>query len=249
VLIAQQNVDFTTPTLTNVVLEAGQLIAPINTSVTWQNHFTTNPDVGSSGWGSPQDQVTAGYTLYGQPGPSTSTISKVVDYGASIPSSMITMAVTWSTRAGTVVMTPEIFTSPDNSTWTSLGHVYQAASSTFRYVKYNLVLTTSNGGIAVIQQIYVKLDVKQKTIMNKTLNITDTTGSGTSFNFSDLGITPVDIVGISADAPWTNTSADPITALVNFTDVPNPTSFKLLAWDKSNARVAVNGVTVTIRYI
>jgi hypothetical protein len=243
VLISDQNLNLATATLTNAILENGQIVLPVNTTETWQSHFTTHS------WSTPQDQITAGYPLYAQPGMSTSTVSEVVDYGASIPASMITLTPTWSTLAGTVVMTPEILVSPDNVTYTSLGHVYQAAVNTFRYVKYVLVLTTSGGGLASIAQINTTLDVKQKTIMANTLNITDTTGTGTSFTFASLGISPVDVIGITANAPWTNTSADPITALVNFTGTPNPTSFKLIAWDKTDARVAVNGVTVTIRYI
>lgn len=257
VLIDDQNLVFSSCTLVNAIIEGSDIIIPVNTTITWENHFQSNPDTTLEPWSTPQDQIDDGYTYYTQPGPSTSSIEKIIDYGATIPQSKITMGVTRSELAGTVTFTPEILTSPDNSTYTSLGNVYEAAASSFRYVKYRLVATTSNGGVSTIQQINVKLDVKQKTTIGS-MNVADTTGDGTSVTFSSLGISPVDVVGNPlAEAPYIpspytvygGVDPNPIKALVNFVDVPNPTAFKVLAWDKAGTRVAVNNVTVTVRYI
>ena len=257
VLINNQNLVFSSCTLVNAIIEGSNIIIPVNTTITWENHFQSNPDTTLEPWSTPQDQIDDGYTYYIQPGPSTSSIEKIIDYGATIPQSKITMGVTRSELSGTVTFTPEILTSPDNSTYTSLGNVYEAAASSFRYVKYRLVATTSNGGVATVQQINVKLDVKQKTTIGS-MNVADTTGDGTSVTFSSLGITPVDIVGNPlAEAPYIpspytaygGVDPNPIKALVNFVDVANPTSFKVLAWDKAGTRVAVNNVTISVRYI
>lgn len=250
VLIDDQNLVFADCTLTNAVIENGQIILPINPTITFENHFISNPDTVLDPWSTPQDQINSGYTLYGQPGPSTALIEKIIDYGAVIPSSKLTMSVTRSALAGNVTFTPELLWSLDGAIYTSLGNVYESAVTTFRYVKYRLAAATADGGIASVQQIDVKLDVKQKTFVTNKINVVDTTSDGTQVNFSTIGIVPVDIVGIVADAPYTGSTVnDPIKALVNFVDAANPSSFKVLAWNKSGTRVAVNGVTVTIRYI
>jgi hypothetical protein len=250
VLISSQELDFAGSTLTNAVIENDNVLLPVNLTITWEDHFQANPDTLLEPWASPQDQVDDGLTMFMQPGPSTGTIEDVIDYGATIPQSQLTMSVTREALAGTVTFTPEILISTNNVDWTSLGNVYESMASAFRYVKYRLVATTSDGGVASVSQINVKLDVKQKTFVTNDIDVVDTTGDGTEFLFEDLGIAPADVIGITADAPWTNSGTnDPIKALINFTDAPNPTSFKVLAWNKSGTRVAVNNVTVTIRYI
>ena len=147
VLINNQNLVFSACTLTNAVIEVGQLVLPINNTITWQNHFQVNPDTTLEPWSSPQDQINSGYPIYGQPGPTSALIERVIDCGAIIPSSMLTMNVTRADLAGTVTWTPEILVSSDGSAYTSLGNVYQAAASSFRYVKYRLTASTSNGGL------------------------------------------------------------------------------------------------------
>ncbi len=250
VLISTQNLDFASCTLTNAQLDNSDLLLPFNTTITWENHFQANPDTTLEPWAAPQNQLDSGYPLYAQPGPATALVEKVIDYGAVIPQSQIKIGVTRLALSGTVTFTPEILVSSDGSSYTSLGNLYETAATSFRYVKVRLNAATSDGGLASIQQINVKLDVKQKTYITGSINVTDTTGDGTQANFADLGIAPVDVIGISAAAPWTNNgSNDPITALINFVDAPNPTSFKVLAWNRSGTRVAVNGVVVTIRYI
>lgn len=250
VLIDTQNLVFSECTMVNALVENDQVVLPINTTITFEDHFINNPDTTLEPWASPQDQIDDGYLLYGQPGPASASIERVIDYGALIPSSKLTMSVTRTTLAGNVTFTPELLVSTDDSSYTSLGNVYESAANNFRYAKYRLVATTADGGMASVQQINTKLDVKQKTFVTNTVNVTDTVSDGTEVTFASLGIAPVDITGIVAEAPYTgNATNDPIKALINFVDAANPTSFKVLCWNKSGTRVACNGVTVTIRYI
>ncbi|MBC7964084.1 MAG: hypothetical protein H7Y05_14215 [Steroidobacteraceae bacterium] len=251
VLINDQNLVFSACTLTNAIVENEQILLPVNLTITWDNDFINNPDTTLEPWDTLQDQIDDGYTLYAQPAPATALIERVIDYGALIPNSKLTLGITRLALAGTVTFTPEILVSTDGSAYTSLGAVYEATASSFRYVKYRLSAATSDGGLVSIQQINVKLDVKQKTYVSNNINVTDTTGDGTQVTFASLGITGlVDVVGITAEAPFTNNATnDPIQVRVNLADVPNQTAFKILAWNKPGTRVAVNGVTVSIRYI
>ena len=269
VLIDTQNLVFSECTLVNALVENDQVVLPVNTTITFEDHFINNPDTTLEPWASPQDQVDDGYPLYGQPGPASASIERIIDYGALIPSSKLTMSVTRIQLVGNVVFTPEIFvgvgvtsdrddiksdssivTCDSDIIWVSLGNTYEAAAKNFRFIKYRLVITTDDGGIATIQQINTKLDVKRKTLVTNTINVSDTTGDGTEVSFSSLGIDPIDVVGIVAEAPYTgNATNDPIKALINFTDVANPVGFKVIAWNKSGVRVAVNDVTATITYI
>lgn len=242
VLQDQRDLEWANGTLANALVENGDLLLPVNTTETFQSHFT------SHGWAGPQSQVTAGYDVFIQPGPATASYEEVIDYGATIAAVKVTVTVTRTTEAGTVTFTPTISTSPDGSAWTSLGNVYEAFAQNMRYVKVKLAAATSDGGVARVQQASVKLDVKEKTFAT-TVNVTDTVSDGTAVTFASLGIAPVDVRGITASAPYLGTAADPVTALVNFVDAANPTQFKVLAWDASGVRKAVNGVTVIIRYV
>jgi len=228
--------------------EAPQIVLPVNTTLTWENHFTNNPDTTLEPWSTPQDQIDDSYPVYAQPGTSTSYIEKIIDYGATIPYTKISMSVTRQTLSGTVTVTPEILISTDGISYTSAGNVYETVA-TFRYVKYRLVATTANGGLSTVSQVNVKLDVKQRR-MSTVMNVVDTSSDGTQVNFSTLGITPVDVLSITADAPYTGDPyVDPIQAKVNFVDTAYPTSFKLVAWNKAGTRVAVNNVSVNIVYV
>lgn len=249
VLVSAQTLDLNACTLTNAVVENAQIVLPVNLTITVDNHFISNPDTTLEPWTNPSDQIDDGYPVFIQPGPASAVIEKIIDYGALIPSANITMDVTRTTVAGNVTFTPELSISTDNVSFTGATNVYVASKSNFRYVKYKLTATTSDGGVGAVQQISTKLDVKQKTAVTNTINVVDTVSDGTSITFASLGITPVDVIGIVADAPYTgNATNDPIKALINFVDVANPTAFKVLAWNKSGTRIAVNGVTVTIRY-
>lgn len=249
-----QNLVFAECTVSNGLQEGAFLYLPVNTTLTFEQHFTANPDTTQEPWASPQDQVNDGYLLYGQPGKiSGGTVERIIDYtgvpGEYLPATKVSMNVTRTTLAGTLTVTPEILHSLDGVSYTSLGETYTAYVPQFRFIKYRLTVTTSDGGLLRLEQINVKLDVKQRRYVTS-VNVTDTVSDGTQVTFASLGLSPNDVLGITAEAPYTgNSTNDPIRALVNFQDTVNPTSFKVLAYNKSNARVAVNGVTVTINYI
>lgn len=229
-------------TKTNCFVDAdGALIIPVSTTETFAEHFTNNS------WTTIQDQIDDGYTIYAQPGLASGSWEMTVDYETTL-SSKITLDVTRETLGGTITVTPTISLSDDNVNWTDYADQYVVYGTEFRYVKYLLELETADGGVAKVSRIGARLDVKEFTIA-RTVNVTDTTGDGTQVDFADWGITPIDVLAIVAGSPYLGTSADPVRVAVNFTDAPDPTSFKVLVWDKNLNRITADNVPVTIRYI
>lgn len=244
VLMAMTTVDLSTVTCSSAVYDpqADAIVLPRSTTETWADHF------GSRGWSTIQDQINAGFPLYAQPGNSSGYIEAVVDYGSAL-SCKITVDVTRTTLAGTITVTPKISVSSDNSTWTDYDGYYEVYGSGFRYIKLRLTVTGGDTtALAKISNIAIRLDVKEKSIGTK-CTVSDTTGDGTQFNFSDLGITPIDVISIVAGVPFLNDSSkDPVKVAVNFTDAPYPTYYKLVVWDKNGTRIAANNIPVAIRY-
>lgn len=236
VLRDQRALTWATGTRTNCAADVnGSLVAPINTSETYQAHFT------SHSWSTPQDQVDAGYPIFIQPGVSTGQYVETIDYGATIANSKITLDLTRAVVAGTVTLTPTISVSLDNSSWTDYSNVYQVYATMFRYVKITLDFASSDSGIMQISASMLRLDLKQKTL-SLSVNLPSTSGDGDQINFSDYGVSFIDVEAIAAGAPFLNDSSkDPVRVIYNFVDTANPTYFKGLAYDKSGNRVALTG--------
>lgn len=222
-----------TGTCTNVVINGGILYAPMNNTETFQQHFT------SHSYTSPQDQVNAGFPYYPQPAPASGTYVETIDYGASIASSKISLTLTRETIVGNVTVTPTIQTSPDNSTWTTYAGVYECFGTNFRYVKITLAFSTSDSGFVRVTGTMVRLDVKLKTY----------SGTGAAVA-GDSGGTAVDITGQFIDVssitvtPQGTTS---ITGLYDFTDIPNPTSFKVLLFNTTTGARVSGSFSFTVR--
>ena len=211
-------------TLTSAFLEAGSLVAPVDTSKSWATHFT------SQSWASPQDQINAGDPVYIQPVPGSASYREVFDYGASVPATQITVALTYATIAGAVTITPLIEVSPDNATWTSLGNVWQGFSQAFRYVRVTLAFATANNGVIRASGLTVRLDSKLKNDGgNGSAVSTDSGGTTISFNVAFLAVTSITITPNAASASF---SAAPLPGGAN------PTSFQVYLWNSSGARLS-----------
>ena len=139
---------------------SGSYITPINTTETYEEHFT----VGHT-WASPDDQVTAGYPIYIQPNSSSGSYVETIDYIALIPSSKINIALNSSTVAGSVTTACTIETSPDNATWTTFTDTWSCYTSNFRYVRFTITFTASGlTDLLEVSAINIRLDSKLKTI-------------------------------------------------------------------------------------
>lgn len=177
-------------------------------------------------WNSPNDQVNAGYPIYIQPQAlTTTTLTKIVDYGALVANSRILTDIVYRVIQGTPTVSVQIFTSVDGTTYNSAGIGANLFASNFRYVK---IVYTVSGGVISADKMHLLLDLKERT-------------SGGSVNAlaSDVGGTRVGITGyIDISSIVTSVrGTTPLTVVVDFVDVANPTEFRVLAFNAAGTRV------------
>lgn len=222
ILRTQINSTFT-GTLTNMFVEAGQLIGPVDTSESFATHFT------SHGWASPQDQISAGYPLYIEPGLSSGSYDETFDYGAVLPSSTITVTVGTTAIAGTVTLSAQIYYK------TALGDPWTAApagtlsvlATNFRYVRALLTFNaTAGANLIALNSLTLKLASKLKT--DSGAGTAAIGGSAVSFNVPFL----------SADTPLVQPDGStPLIPVVIYSGGPNPTGFTVKLYNTSGADV------------
>jgi hypothetical protein len=203
----------------------GSLVCLVNITETFQQHFDNHS------WATPQAQVDSGNTLFIQPNSTPGYYEETIDYGATIASTRILMDVTRETPAGTVTITPKISVKLNvGDAWTDYNGVYQVYATNFRYVKYRLDFSSADNGVLRITNLLTKLDSKQKTIQGEVAVVS-----------TDSGGTSVDITGQFMDVQSITLTPKGTTAAVaiyDFTDVPNPTSFKILLFNSSGTRIS-----------
>ena len=212
-------------TKTNTVSNGGGLLATVNTTETWESHFT------SRSWSTPQDQINAGYSIYALPSTSTGSYVEEYDYGTVLAGSKITATLTSQTVTGSVAITPKISVKQTaGSAWTDYNNTDNIYATSFRYVKVTYDFASSgNDDLLQVSALNIRLDTKIKNDMgNGTANSGDTGGTTVNFN-----VTFVDVESITV----TPTGTTARIAIYDFVDAPNPTSFKVLLFDTSGNRV------------
>lgn len=196
----------------------GNLVYPINTTETFQQHFVNNS------WNSPNDQVTAGYDRYIMPSVNSGSYQEEFDYGAVLSSTMIKIITNTNVVTGSVTVTPtiEVKLLPGDA-WTDLGDVWTAFASNFQYVRVTLTFAASGGDdIVEMLGLNVILDSKLKNDAGSDSVTTAATGKVVTFNKSF-----VDIESITVSP---NTTSNVI-AIYDFTDAPNPTTFTVYLYN------------------
>lgn len=213
-------------TKNNALIDSdGSLLTLVNTTQTWSEHFT------SRGWTSPQDQINAGYPLFIQPSTVTAYYEETVDLGTVLASSRVTINLSGKTVAGTVNNSCDISTSLDGVTWTTFSNVWQVYSTNFRYYKFKInFVATDDHGLYKVSGINSVLDVKLKNDAGSvTANASDVGGTTVNFNIQFVDVTSITV---------TPMGTTPLTAIYDFVDAPYPTSFKVLLFNQSGARVS-----------
>lgn len=228
ILRSDINSDFS-GTRTNVFVENGTLLVALNTTETWQDHFTTRS------WSTPQDQINAGFTIYAMPSATTGSYVQEIDYGAVLAGTKISLTLTAENVAGSVTATPTIeyrkTTSGTGSTWNVFAGQSSVYATDFRYVRITYDFASSGGNdILRITQLNIRLDAKLVSDTGTgTANSADSGGTTVNFNVSF-----VDVQGIAVTPSGTTARL----AIYDFVDEPNPTSFKVLLFDTSGNRVS-----------
>lgn len=229
-------------TMTNMMQDAdGSLIAPVNTTESFSDHFTAR------GWASPQDQITAGYPLYIQPNLSPGGYVETYDYGAVLASNRITVTLTTAAISGTVTPGCTISVSADGSTWTDYADVWSVFATNFRYVKITLAFTAAGTtDLLRVIGLNLRLDSKLKTI-TKMLPCVAGDAGGTIMYLTDDGTATGNKLFIDVDAiQVTPSGTTPLIAIYDYVDTPYPLSLKALLFTTAGARASATA-SITVR--
>jgi predicted phage tail protein len=225
VLQYNQNSTFS-GTKTNLAPDAGGLLASVNTSETWQSHFT------SRSWSTPQDQINAGYPFFAQPSQTTAQYLEEIDYGTVLAGTKVTATLNSAAVAGATTITPSLSIKKLSSdAWTVYSGVSSVYGTDFRYIRVQYDFASSGGDdLLQINALNIRLDSKEINDSG-TGSAVSTDSGGTVVNFSR---TFVDVSSIMV----TPLSTSALTAVYDFVDTPNPASFKVLIFNSSGARVS-----------
>ena len=221
---------------------------------TWEEHF-----IGTGSSSSPQfaniNALTAtpspGFTDYLEPAPigdaNKGIYQEVFDYGTNLASSKVSSLATFANQgSGTVNQSQRLDLASGGSGGTfsdgteSNSNSAERFGTAFQRVRYKTTATSTGGSLTKISNLNLKIDVKIKNDTGiGTANATDSiviggvTKQGTTVNFN---VTFVDVQGIAV----TPNTTSAVIAVVDFQDIPNPTSFRVLLYNTSGVRVSGN---------
>lgn len=197
---------------TNAVIEANtdKLILPVDTSETWESHFSANS------WTNPSDQVAAGYPVFIQPGDTTGSYVEVFDYLSELASSQATLSLGGTVIAGNPILSHIISTSLDGITYTDYPGSNSVFATNFRYIKISITIAQGTpGSMYRIDSVNVRLDSKQKSDSGNVVAKYNTSNGtdiyGTIINFNQ------EFIDVSAITPSVN-STQPLIAVCDFLD-------------------------------
>lgn len=220
-------------TRNNVLKTLGPaLLCNIPNPETWQNHFTLRT------WLDPEDQVTAGYPIYIQPGSINGWYEEIFDFGVVLSNVIVTVRFNTEmvTVEGTMATIVKLAFSDDGITYTD----YIIGTSQFveslRYLKLRMEFTASDEKTLMrVFNLIVNLAVKRENDGGEieakaTDDGLDGRPLGTPVTFNKA-FKDVESVTATVKSPQ-----EPFIVVVDFQDVPNPVGFKVFVLDSSGAR-------------
>jgi hypothetical protein len=212
-------------TSTNVSRDGSTLYAALTTE-SWQSHFTSN------GWTTPQDQITAGFPYFWEKSNVAGAYEEIVDYGAVLTSTAVTATMTCQTLSGAVTVTPKLSYKLNwADAWTDNPGIASIVASNFRFVKMRYDFSATGGAnLLSITNINLKLSSKKRRDSG-TGNAVSTDAGGTVINFN--------LPFVSASTPFIQpTGNQAVFAACDYVATVNPTSFKVLLFDKTGTRIS-----------
>lgn len=209
----------------NAVLDSGTVVMPMDVATTYQAHFT------APAWASPNDQVIAGFPVFGEKSVAAGYFEQVYDVGQTLGGAKVTVTPTVAVGDGAPVITTDIAVSSDNVTFTNTVGVSTLFANSFRYVKVRVNVTSSgNDDLAAMSALTCLVEVKLKTDQgNVSCVSTDSGGTTTPFNIPFLNITAINLSPDSTSA---------VIPVVSFAGGANPTSFKALLFNTTGTRIS-----------
>jgi hypothetical protein len=216
-----------TGTLVNAVHEESQVVLPVDAASSWAQHFSNNS------WASPNDQINAGYPLYAQPTVASGYYEEVIDYGALLAATNVTVTPTMQSLAGNPATSVTISCSNTSTTgpWTDYPNVSQVYLTNFRWLKVRLTVTSpDNKSLLAMTNLEIKLDVKLKNDAGSVqANASDINGTNVNFN-----VPFVDVISITV----TPAGSTPLTAIYQFLGNADPTNFQVFLFNQSGQRTS-----------
>ena len=229
-------------TIVNGFVDDGGLFFCINTSRTWRQHFDPNNNDTSRTFG-----VYGSTTTYALPSENSGSYEEIIDTGATILSTRIESSiglVASETIGSGLTITPHIFTSPDNVTYTSKGSGNaNVIGQNFRYIKIQYSFAgANNDDLIKVNSIRVKTFLKRKTDQGRVdVTASESQGSGKQVTFAETFL-DVDSIQLTIQGTPSNTNAK--YAIYDFLDTANPQNgFKVFLFDDSG-----NGVAGTVDF-
>lgn len=212
-------------TPTNAIVDSGALIAPVFTAETFTEHFVNN------GFDQIQDFITAGYGPWLTPSEASASYVEVFDFGLIISGALVNVA--WAAQqfdASLVSVSCAIEASDDDITYTAPSAGTSAYFSSCRYARVTLTFTpASTNSLVAVTGLTCSIDIKYAVDSGEIVAYsTDVSGTTVTFNkaFKDVNSITLTVF-----------SVEPITAIYDFTDVPNPTGFLAFAFDNRGTRI------------
>jgi hypothetical protein len=219
-------------TLDNIILESDvdKLVGPVDTTISWEDHFIDNT------WTSPQDQVDDGFPIYIQPSTFSANpdgyYEEIVDYGTAISSVIVT--ITWNfnqfDNSDLVQVTIQMATSLDGISYTAFSAGAAQLRTDIRYLKFRVELNApTNKALMEIFDLRVSLSIKRENDGGfGNSPATDTLGTVVYFNKAFIDVESITVTPISTSSCY---------AVVDFSDIPNPDSFKVRIYDNAGVRI------------
>lgn len=183
-------------------------------------------------WENIQDQINAGYLLYIQPTLLTGSYEKTFDFGAVFDNILLTLEWNENQVEGNTSVLAELKYSTDNVTYSS----YVVGRSLFipsaRYIRAKFTFTADdNRALLEFYGLVAKLNVKTEVDSGSVIADEDDVG-GTVVLFNK-DFKDINSITLAAE------STTPVKPVYDFVDIPNPVSFKVLAFNDAGARVTI----------
>jgi len=207
-----------------VVSGANTLLAPVDADETWHDYI-------DNGYDTLQQEVGAGYTVFSTPAPSNARYEKIIDYGAELSGSLITLSLTPDAISGSVVTTARMGYSTDNINWVD-GEIdqFQLFGVNFRYVRYEIDFVADGNDLIEMEDIQIRLDKKLRSDVGRASSLAgDANGTRVDFNVDFIDIAAINVTAAGSVS---------VNAIYDFVDVPNPTHFFVYLFDQQGNRVS-----------
>lgn len=205
----------------------GKLFVILDTTETWLQNYT-NAGFGRP-WTNDDDAIANAQPYYSQPGSSTGSYKETLDYGGTINNVIVNIDWTEEILSGNVVVSVQTEVSTDNITYSSPVNGTSAFYPSFRYLRVTLNFTGGPGALKLISALRIALDVKREVDSGEVIALS-TDAAGTVVTFAKA-FKDVDSITLAVKA------LEQVTAIYDFVDIPNPTTFKVMAFDGAGNRI------------